>query len=783
MTGWMFALALASNLLFGAAFAIQFPATEPALCEIIIRPDATATERRAAHELAVYLERMTASKISISTERSNLAREVLLVGRHKESTAFLAADDNSNEERIIIRTTPRGIVICGSCDRSTLYAAYRFLEQLGCRWLTHDPADEIVPKLTTLQFPTFDVDSTPAFDWRLFRGSFRRLEPWGLKLGLNGFYSADETATNGGAFYFPKQADGVHTFSQLIPADRYFDAHPDWFVTQLGAPTRQTSEIGGQLCLTAPGLIDEFSSQVRKIFNEDPNCHVLSISPNDGYGWCTCERCRQLDKQLCGGREANMGTSRIQPFVGDRLFWFGNQVAEQIAKTHPDRHLLMLAYVNYVEPPDSIVPSANIVPFVCHYAPADYSRAIADPESESNRQFNELLQRWTKLSPTVMVYSYVSKSMWWDLPRPITRTFATDIKHFHQLGIRRYYCQSRLQQWELDGPLYYVVAKMLWDPESDPEQIADEWIAGMFGPAASEMTSFYSHVERAVTATGQSYSDDPPAQVPGLYDQTHLRLAMEALQRAKVVGLAAENDEKVAARIDKVDRVFRQGYWMIQSLEEDKLGPSGVRFGMFWMSLIASVTISIFAWRRQSQAVSVSRSATPAFWLLTGLIAAFFATDRIFGLQHSGIDALRQLVESQPWYQRREVRQLVFLVVMGSVGTVMAFGFFWTARRQLKRNLLAVCGVALLCVLFAARATAFQRYDGPSSFRTFDASFREVCGGMSCEAMAMMISSVGIIIAGTQAIRKPHHTDSSGTEGDPSKRDSLDDAERLLRSE
>jgi hypothetical protein len=768
-----------------SATAPPTPATpnERTRCEVVISDMASVAEQRAADEVAAYLTRMTDSSVSVVAESSTTAPIAVFVGRTQRASSVLPKDFYESPERVIIKTVPDGVIVCGGSDRGTLYAAYRFLDQLGCRWLTHNPADEIVPKLTTLQFPTLDVDSTPAFDWRLFRGSFPRLEPWGLKLGLNGFYSADEAATNGGAFYFPQQADGVHTFSQLIPADRYFEAHPDWFVTQLGSPARQRSEIGGQLCLTAPGLVDEFSSQVRSIFNEDPNCHVLSISPNDGYGWCTCERCRQLDKQLCGGRDANMGTNRIEPFVGDRLFWFGNQVVEQIAETHPDRHLLMLAYVNYVEPPNTIVPASNIIPFVCHYAPADYSRAIADPESEANRQFNELLQRWTKLSQNVMIYSYVGKSMWWELPRPITKTFAADVRHFHQLGIRRYYCQSRLNQWELDGPLYYVITKMLWDPAADAEQLADEWIAGMFGPAATEMKSFYSHVEQAVTTTGQSYSDDPPGQVPGLYDQTQLRLAMEALQRAKVAASVAEDDKTVVARIDKVDRVFRKGYWMIQSLEEDKLGPAGVRFGVFWMSVVTSVAVCIFAWRRQLQVASSSRSATPAFWLLTALIVAFFAADRIFGLQHSGIDALRQFVESQPWYQRREVRQLVFLVVMGSVGTAMAFGFLWTARRQFKRNLLAAGGVLLLCVLFAARATAFQRYDGPAAFRTFDARFREVCGGMSCEAMAMMISCVVFIIAGVQAIRQPHQTDSSGTEGDPSKRDSPDDVDRPLRSE
>jgi hypothetical protein len=768
-------------LLSATAMPVQVTPKKQTKCEVVVSDTASVAERRAADEVAAYLTRMTDSSVSVVAESSTSAPIAVFVGRTQRASTMLPKDLHEAPERVIIKSVPDGVIVCGGGDRGTLYAAYRFLERLGCRWLTHDPADEVVPKLTTMQFPTLDVDSTPAFDWRLFRGSFPRLEPWGLKLGLNGFYSADEAATNGGAFYFPKQADGVHTFSQLIPADRYFDAHPDWFVTQLGSSAKSESEVGGQLCLTAPGLIDEFSSQVRAIFDGDPNCHVLSISPNDGYGWCTCERCQQLDKQLCDARAANMGTNRIEPFVGDRLFWFGNQVAEQIAKTHPDRNLLMLAYVNYVEPPDSIVPSANIVPFVCHYAPADYSRSIADPTSAANRQFDHLLRRWTQLSPDVMVYSYVGKSMWWSLPRPITNTFAADIKHFHQLGIRRYYCQSRLNHWELDGPLYFVLAKLLWDPTVDPQMLADEWTESMFGPAAAEMKTFYSCVEQSVKATGQAYSDDPPGQVPGLYDQYQLILAMQALSRAK--GIASADAATARVRIEKVEREFRKGYWMIQSLEEDKLGPSGTRFGLVCCGLVISLSASMLAWRRQVRAKSLNMSATPIFWLLTSILIAFLAADRFFSLQHNAIEALRGFFESQPWYHSREIRQVVFLAVLGSAGAATAFGFLWTSRRQFKRNLPAMFGSAVLCVFFVARATAFQRFDGPSPFRTFDANVREVCYGVSCEAIVQLISAICIAVAGFGASRCTTQTDSSGTEGDPSKRDSPDDADRPLRSE
>jgi len=153
----------------------------------------------------------------------------------------------------------------------------------------------------------------------------------------------------------------------------------------------------------------------------------------------------------------------------------GGRVLHHLARKLPDKKLLVLAYINYAEPPDSIRPRPNVVPFLCHYAPADYSRAINDPASEANRQFNDLLKRWLKISPDLMIYSYVSKSMWWRLPRPVLHNFAADVKYLHGLGGRRYYCQSSLSDWPLDGPLHYVLAKLLWNPSADPDAIAREW--------------------------------------------------------------------------------------------------------------------------------------------------------------------------------------------------------------------------------------------------------------------------------------------------------------------
>jgi hypothetical protein len=178
----------------------------------------------------------------------------------------------------------------------------------------------------------------------------------------------------------------VHTWWKIVPNDPYFEKHPEWY-SLLGGKRVPGDVHGRQLCVTASGLADGFAANVIRVFDDDPKCRLMSISPNDGYGWCQCPACIDLDKRMCGGRTTKQGLGAERPFRGDRVFWFANEVATRVAEKHPDKKLLVLAYVNYAEPPDTVRPHPNVVPFLCHYAPADYARAINDPASEPNSQF------------------------------------------------------------------------------------------------------------------------------------------------------------------------------------------------------------------------------------------------------------------------------------------------------------------------------------------------------------------------------------------------------------
>ena len=524
---------------------------------IVVPDEVTPSVRHAAEELARYIEQISGAVLPIVHESVSAKGVAVHVGPTAVGQKHVPAEP----ERIVVRATADHLVICGGSDRGTLFAVYRFLEALGCRWLA--PDQEYVPEKATIDVRGVGLDTAPVFNMRTFVSRQEAKRVWGVKVGMNGFFTADDVDLHGGGYYLPAAAPSCHAYYKIIPSDRYFDEHPEWFPMQQGQ--RRPGQLhGAQLCVTAPGLAEEFARRVAEIFDEDPDLRIMSISPNDGRGWCECPECAALDERLCGSRTTKQGLAGERPFVGDRVFWFANRVAERVAKTHPGKLLLVLSYINYAEPPDTVVPAENVVPWLCHYAPADYSRPISDPTSEPNAQFNELLVRWARRAPHLLFYSYVSKSMWWRLPRPVVRSFAGDVKYLHSLGIRRYYCQSSLNDWPEAGPLYYVICKLLWDPSRDPDEIIADWVGHMFGPAAETMAAFYGAMEDSIKESGQSFSDNPPRHVPGLYSPKHLDRARQHLADALA---SAAGDEVALARVKRVEEIFRYGRHMIAALE------------------------------------------------------------------------------------------------------------------------------------------------------------------------------------------------------------------------
>jgi len=545
-----FPLFVALTLLPFSASAMEIVMESKPVAHITLAPDATQCEQLAAQELVKYIRLMTGAELTIANADSEPA---IYIGKAAEGKGLLPRlPEDFGWDSFAIVVSGRKMCIYGGGDAGTLFGVYAFLESLGCRWLAPGEENEFIPNLKNISVSDCERIEIPAFKERLFYVRTEDAMNWAVKNRINGFYTQEFARAHGNLLYLPPFVRSIHSFVKLLPPEEYFDKHPEYYAL-INGERRPADMRGVQICTTNPEVIEIIAAKVRRYFKETPDARVFSIAPNDGYGWCECERCRGLDEKLCHSKK--WFHNPAQPVVSDRLCVFANAVAKKALFDMPDKELYMFAYVSYCEPPVTARPDPRVTHVVCHYIPACYAHPVNDETCPDNVIYNKIIKGWRKISPQMMTYAYTDKSQWLGLPRPVVRQMATDIKYFNSLGIKKYIAQSGALNWSQMGALYYVTAKLLWNPKQDTEQIIRDWNQHFYGEAAEEMMRFYDALEEVVRKSGGHYRGNPYEQVPNVYTATSLDPLVEHLKRA----LQAASDEKSRSRIQKVSDKFEYG--------------------------------------------------------------------------------------------------------------------------------------------------------------------------------------------------------------------------------
>ncbi|MFO0982996.1 MAG: DUF4838 domain-containing protein [Planctomycetota bacterium] len=154
----------------------------------------------------------------------------------------------------------------------------------------------------------------------------------------------------------------VHTFYEIVPPDRYFATHPEYFALVDGERRGEHA----QLCLTNPAVVQLAIAAVRSWIASDPDAAIFSVSQNDCLNPCACDGCRAIDD-----REGSHAGS---------LLAFVNQVAAAIAAEHPDRAIDTLAYQYTRKPPRTPSTARQ-----CHRAPV-LDRVLLQPSARDLSQ-------------------------------------------------------------------------------------------------------------------------------------------------------------------------------------------------------------------------------------------------------------------------------------------------------------------------------------------------------------------------------------------------------------
>ena len=517
---------------------------------IVLADNASPSTRHGAEELQMFLERITGAKLPIVSDRQPMAPKEIILGDNAHLRELGIAVDLTllGREGYVIRTVGERLVIAGGRLRGNMYGVYGFLEDhLGCRWFA--PGVSRIPKSTRLRVGPIEDRRIPVLEYR---------EPY-VHECLDGDWCARNRMNSSNARIEEKHggklsfADGFfcHTFAGLVPPEKYFDEHPEYFSMVDGRRRRKDS----QLCCTHPDVIRICTDAIVQAMCDQPRATVFSVSQNDRDHHCECSTCQNLAKQE---------DSQMAP-----VLYLVNRVAKAVEEDFPDRVIETLAYQWSRRPPKHMRPRPNVVIRLCSIE-CCFSHPLAACDDPRTAAFRDDLKAWAKISPRLWVWNYGTNFHYFLLPFPNHRVRGPNVRFFVANNVKGIFEQDNggSPHGELSALGGYVTAKLMWNPDYDGKRATDEFLQGYYGKAAGPIRSYVDLLSKGVdrdnvhvgiycTCNHPHLTHDLLLEADGLWQRAEKLVAAqpEVLRRVKLSRMSVD-----FALLEKA-RLQMQGYY------------------------------------------------------------------------------------------------------------------------------------------------------------------------------------------------------------------------------
>lgn len=445
---------------------------------ISVAPDAPAVEKNAAQELASYLKKISGASFPIVKSTVAARRRQIAVGPDAAiaAGALKRPPAGLGDEGFLVRTVSKHLILTGGkrATRGTLYAVYSFIEeQLGCRWWT--PKVESIPRMKTVEIPVLKKRFVPTLEYReaLYRNTHEH--KWAAHNRTN---ANEELTEKWGGHHVYKGF--CHTFYELVPPEKHFQEHPDWYSEINGKRTHEAA----QLCLTNPELIAFVIKRVKEWLRETPEATILSLSPNDTGNYCRCRQCRALDR-----KEGTPAGSLIH---------FVNAVAEAIEKEFPHVAVDTLAYSYSRKPPKQMRPRPNVIVRLCSYE-CDFLHPFTHV---NNRAFRKDIEKWAKICNRLYIWDYVTNFENFVQPHPNWYVLGENIRFFIEHNVKGIFDEGNYLSTggEMSELRAWVLAKLMWDPSRNTGELIREFLCGYYGRAATHIDAYMRLIHRTAMA-------------------------------------------------------------------------------------------------------------------------------------------------------------------------------------------------------------------------------------------------------------------------------------------
>ena len=374
-------------------------------------------------------------------------------------------------EAYAIRTQPTRLLLLGAQNRGVVHAVYRLLHELGCRWFATGAHWDVIPQMTDLKFGR-DITDRPSIGTRMiaFMDSVKDKEErvdqgnWCRRNGIGASFGSN----TGHAWH--RIADENNTI--LLE-------HPEYFA-EVGGKRIVPTTIGKDGKKRINGVFSKFelgNPVVRKMFvdhalnyfRRNPEAEMVSLSPTDGGGFSQSEESRKLGS------------------ISDAVYGMVNEVAREVAREFPGKMVGCYAYRETAGPPSFPLESNVYVEVATLFNMSDYST-------------EQLMEMWPTRVKNMGVYRYFSyyDAGGSDMPGgPISSIEWTRsaIRGDYRHNVAAIFAQSS-NAFAMQMRGYLVATRLMWNPEADVDAILADFYDKAYGPAAAPMKRFHERVGR-----------------------------------------------------------------------------------------------------------------------------------------------------------------------------------------------------------------------------------------------------------------------------------------------
>ena len=497
---------------------------------IVVARDADKAARFAATDLKWHLDSITGGDFKILTDeesgeikdsplsicvgpssltsakRNDFAQQEFSVKAYP-GRIELVGRDKEDKDDFVLKMEPEGVLLKDAPnffdEQGTMYAVYDFLEkECGVVWADTSDLGTVLPHKPDFTVSVTDRKKKPFIEYRGGTITGHRLKSDLWKKGTQG-----GDAFRAVAYQHPKRYDaqdrlfrlrhrigGVnrnanHSFYHYY--DKYWKEDSKSFVRKwpeifakgyVGLPP--------QMCYSSKEFIDLVIKDVRAYFDQDPKTGKFKwgqdnycLEPMDNSFYCKCQDCQ---RQMEPDREGDKAS--------DSTYWFRfvKTVADEIAKTHPTKHISTLAYHSHEGLPNGFRLPENVIVFFCISSNRRPYSAVLDKQLARMKQWRDAypgqpLAMWLY---NTFPREQADKSGFNCLPGFFANEAYRQFQFFKENDISAgiFHCGFN---GEVDN---YMHLEWMIDPDRKPEEMLDEYFRG-YGKAAAPLKEYYRTVE------------------------------------------------------------------------------------------------------------------------------------------------------------------------------------------------------------------------------------------------------------------------------------------------